>query len=61
MPIITPKTARKHARRQTEQIAAGQLAKIRLHLEGYLQEGETPAQAVKRLLTELEAAKVALK
>jgi len=59
--IITPKSARKHQRRQTEQLAFAQLRKIRQHLEGYLRTGETPAQAVKRLRDELEELKPAPK
>ena len=54
---ITPKTARKHQRRQYEQLSAAQLQKIRAHLEGFIRTGETPAQAVKRLIEELEAYK----
>jgi hypothetical protein len=51
--IITPKSARKHQKRQVEQLAVAQLNKIRLHLDGYIREHETPAQAVKRLRDEL--------
>ncbi|MCI0662605.1 MAG: hypothetical protein L0220_16175 [Acidobacteria bacterium] len=51
--MITPKSARKHQRRQTQMLAEGHLRKITEHLQGVIMERETPAQAVKRLLDEL--------
>jgi len=55
--IITPKSARKHQRRHSEQLAAAQLQKIRERLAGFAQAHETPAMAVKRLLEELATLK----
>lgn len=51
---ITLKSARKHQRRQAQMLAEGQLRKIAEHLQGFIVEYETPAQAVKRLRDEVE-------
>jgi hypothetical protein len=48
--MITIKTARKHRKRELEQYAAGQLAKILEVLGPLRQQGESPAAAVKRLV-----------
>lgn len=50
--VITPKSARKHQRRQEEQFASMQMAKVRFHIGEYMEPNETLAMAVKRLLTE---------
>lgn len=50
--LLTPKTAKKHQRRQHQVLSTAQLAKIMQHLQNFIQEGETPAIAVKRLLVE---------
>lgn len=51
---IRPKTAAKHLRRQSQQFAEGQLQKIAAHLRGFIEQGETVAQAVKRLTEALK-------
>ena len=52
---INPKMARKNRRRQYEQNCAAQLEKIAQHLDGYINVGESPAMAIKRLITQLQA------
>jgi hypothetical protein len=52
--IITPRSARKSARRDEQLFAKAQIDKIREHLAGIIQKHETPAHCVKRLVEALK-------
>jgi len=52
--IITPRSARKSARREDREFAEWQFNKIREHLAGIIQKDETPANCVKRIVEALK-------
>lgn len=53
--MITLKGSRKAQRRQAQVGSQLQLQKIEAHLAGYAGKGESPAQAVKRLVEEVQS------
>lgn len=52
--FATPKSTTKAVRRAREKGAVIQLARIEEHLAGFMQGGESPAMAMKRLLQEVQ-------